>query len=401
MYQRAANLAAKEPEAVAIVQSGWGELFLEKYNTQDAVEAFRTALKADPKSVDAYLGIAQALKDEAPDRAAEAVKQVLTINRSSVEARLILAELALDERKLDEARKEIERAQDVNPSSLDAFAMQAAIAHLEGRKADFDAAVSKALAINPRYGDVYRIPGANSASHYRFEEAVALDLPNGRPAYRAAILLREGHHCCARRAIASVAKTLVPHGELAPPEAYPRPRGHPSVSKSRSFRAEGHSAPSSGGSAAPKDHSLDRATHLAVLEGPSAEPNHHPAVLEGLLLDRTPICLCWRGHPVVRWFFIASEMIFSNRAILRYAPGVSHATRASYRPMIRARSVPPGRAAERFVTASRSIRVETRVEGPGVEPAAPSRRPRPLRPRRLPEAAMRSSTLSPLRRGGP
>ena len=52
--------------------------------------------------------------------------------------------------------------------------MQAAIAHLEGRKADFDAVVAKALAINPRYGDIYRVPGANSASHYRFEEAVAL-----------------------------------------------------------------------------------------------------------------------------------------------------------------------------------------------------------------------------------
>ena len=113
LYQRAANLAAKDPEAVPIAQTGWGELFLEKYNTQDAVEAFRTALKADPKCVDAYLGIARALMDEAPERAAEAAKQVLTINKSSVDARLILAELALDERKLDEAREEIERAQDV------------------------------------------------------------------------------------------------------------------------------------------------------------------------------------------------------------------------------------------------------------------------------------------------
>jgi cellulose synthase operon protein C len=174
LYQRATNLAAKDPEAVPIAQTGWGELFLEKYNTQDAVEAFRTALKADPKFVDAYLGIARALVDEAPERAAEAAKQVLTINKLSVDARLILAELALDERKLDEARKEVDRAQDVNPASLEAFALQAAIAHLEGRKADFDAVVSKALAINPRYGDIYRVPGANSASHYRFEEAVAL-----------------------------------------------------------------------------------------------------------------------------------------------------------------------------------------------------------------------------------
>jgi tetratricopeptide (TPR) repeat protein len=174
LYQRAANLAAKDPEAVPVVQTGWGELFLEKYNTQDAVEAFRTALKADPKAVDAYLGIARALMDEAPDRAGEAARQVLAINKFSVDARLILAELALDERKVDAAREEIERAQDVNPISLEAFALQAAIAHLQGRKADFDAVVAKALAINPRYGDIYRVPGANSASHYRFEEAVAL-----------------------------------------------------------------------------------------------------------------------------------------------------------------------------------------------------------------------------------
>jgi tetratricopeptide (TPR) repeat protein len=170
LYQRAANLAPQDPA----VQTGWGELFLEKFNTNEAVEAFRTAIKADPRWLEAYIGLARGLIDESPDRAAEAARQALGINKSSVEARLVLAELAIDERKLEEAGKEIERVLDINPSSLEAFSLQAAIAHLEGRKADFDAAVERALAINPKYGEVYRVPGAQAASHYRFEEAVAL-----------------------------------------------------------------------------------------------------------------------------------------------------------------------------------------------------------------------------------
>jgi tetratricopeptide (TPR) repeat protein len=162
------------PAVLAAVQAYWGELFLEKYNTPEAVDAFTTALKADPKAIAAHLGLARALLDENASASADSARAALALDESSVGARLILAELALDERKLSDARQEIDKALAVNPGSLEALALSAAVAHLQDRRPDFDSIVSKALAINPRYGDIYRVPGSQVAAHYRFDEAVAL-----------------------------------------------------------------------------------------------------------------------------------------------------------------------------------------------------------------------------------
>ncbi len=62
----------------------------------------------------------------------------------------------------------------MNPSSLEALSRKAAIALLDDRTADFDALVGAVLAINPRYGDVYRLAGAQAARHYRFDAAASL-----------------------------------------------------------------------------------------------------------------------------------------------------------------------------------------------------------------------------------
>jgi tetratricopeptide (TPR) repeat protein len=196
LFQEAARLAAAEPPApaadasaaaapekpssetgpavVAAVQTYWGELLLEKYNTPEAVDSFGTALKADPKAVAAHLGLARALLDENATAAADSARAALALDESSVGAHLIFAELALDERKLADARQEVDKALAVNPGSLEALALAAAVAHLQVRTQDFDAIVARALAINPRYGDIYRVPGVQVAAHYRFDEAVAL-----------------------------------------------------------------------------------------------------------------------------------------------------------------------------------------------------------------------------------
>lgn len=169
-----APLPETGPAVVAAVQSGWGELYLEKFNTSDAVDAFTAALKADPATVSAHLGLGRALLDENAEAAADAARAALALDENSVGAHLILAELSLDERKLADARQEIDKALAVNPGSLEALAHAAAVAHLQDRQADFDALVARALAINPRYGDIYRVPGSQIAAHYRFDEAVAM-----------------------------------------------------------------------------------------------------------------------------------------------------------------------------------------------------------------------------------
>jgi tetratricopeptide (TPR) repeat protein len=197
-----------------VINTAWGELFLEKYNNADAVRSFQTALKADESYVPARLGLAHATLNQNPPAAKSAAEAVLKVNPNSVPAHLLIAELALDERQRDEARASIRAALEVNPNSLEARSLEAAIALLEGRMADFDAGVAGVLKINPTYGDVSRAAGDHLARNYRFEEAVpltrrALELdPASTRAYAdlGSHLLRTGDETGARRALETAFK---------------------------------------------------------------------------------------------------------------------------------------------------------------------------------------------------
>jgi tetratricopeptide (TPR) repeat protein len=158
----------------APLQITWGELFLDKQNRAEAVRSFRAALQSDRRNAAAFAGLARAFADESGATARELVARALSLNPSLVPAFLVLADLALDEDHRDEASTAVEQALAVNPSSLEALSRKAAIALLEDRTADFDTLVAAVLAINPRYGDVYRLAGAQAARHYRFDAAASL-----------------------------------------------------------------------------------------------------------------------------------------------------------------------------------------------------------------------------------
>ncbi len=154
--------------------TAWGELFLEKYNKPDALKSFQAAAKTDANHVGATFGIARVAQEGNPPAAKEKLDEVLKINPNHVGAHLLLAEMALDDRRRDDARASIRTALAVNPNSLEARSLGAAIAFLEGRTTDFEAQVAEALKISPTYGEVYRVTGDHVARNYRFEEAVAL-----------------------------------------------------------------------------------------------------------------------------------------------------------------------------------------------------------------------------------
>ena len=204
-FRRAASIAAGS----AAIHAAWGDLFLEKYNYSDAVQAFNEAVEIDDQWVPAHLGLARALADENPPAGRAAAERALAIDPSYVPAHLFLAELAMDEGKREAGYTAIERALEVNPSSLEARALLAAAAYVEDRTSDFEAEVLRALAINPVYGDVYRVAGSLVARNYRFEEAVALvrkavELePDNTRAYGdlGMHLLRTGDEPAARRAL--------------------------------------------------------------------------------------------------------------------------------------------------------------------------------------------------------
>ncbi len=201
-FRRAAAAAPQDPA----INTAWGELFLEKYNIEDAVRSFRTALTADPEWVPAHVGLGRTLVSENPSDAAEMARRAIELDESSEAAHLLLAELALQERRYDDASLIIEQALSINANSFEARSLRAAIAYIEDRIKDFETEVAGVLALNPHYGEVYRVTGAQAASHYRFDEAVtlvqkSLDLSPGSPLAQAELgmhLLRTGDEVSAR-----------------------------------------------------------------------------------------------------------------------------------------------------------------------------------------------------------
>jgi Tfp pilus assembly protein PilF len=193
----------------ATVESAWGRLFLEKYNSPEALKSFEAAIEEDPEWAPAYAGIARVLENEDPPKAAAAATKALSIDPDLADARLLLAGLHLDDDRDKEARAEIDKVLAFNPSHLEAHAMLAAAAYVKDDKATYDSEVAKVLEINPAYGEVYRLAGQHAASHYRFDEAaalaekgLALDPSNSRAAGDLGMhLLRTGDEVGARRAL--------------------------------------------------------------------------------------------------------------------------------------------------------------------------------------------------------
>ncbi|MEQ1574821.1 MAG: tetratricopeptide repeat protein [Vicinamibacterales bacterium] len=210
-YFREASALAPDDVAMNIA---WGELFFEKYNRSDALKSFQSAVRVDPDNVRARLGLASVVADEDPPAARKALDGILALNPNSVPAHLLVAELALDDRRRGDARASIQKALQVNPNSLEARSLEGAIAFLEGRPADFQAQAAEVLKINPTYGEVYRVAGDHLARNYRFEEAVdltrralALDRDSTRANSDLGMqLLRIGDEPGARRALEAAFK---------------------------------------------------------------------------------------------------------------------------------------------------------------------------------------------------
>src|SRR3989441_8070951 len=165
--------AALAPDDV-MMNTAWGEMFLEKYNKQDATKSVQAAVRADEERVPARVRLAPTGLDENPATARSLIERALKTNPSFVPAHLLLAELALDDAKRDDARATIQKALQINPASLEAPALSAAIDFLEGRTAEFRAAATEVLKINPLYGDVYRVAGAQPAQDHRDDESAGV-----------------------------------------------------------------------------------------------------------------------------------------------------------------------------------------------------------------------------------
>jgi predicted Zn finger-like uncharacterized protein len=120
-------------------------------NSKEAEEAYKRAIAADPKIIDAYLFLSRNyMRDRRFKEAAPVLEQGLEQAPDNAAIRVGLGELALHERNLDRAEQEFKKAIELNPYSADAY-LGASRVSLEREKYELAATqVEKALEINPR-----------------------------------------------------------------------------------------------------------------------------------------------------------------------------------------------------------------------------------------------------------
>lgn len=171
-FQDARNLYADAIDAdpsYVEAQLGGGELFTEKYNYAEAAVFFEDALKVNPNSARAHLGVARNKRIERDEDVLASLARVFTINPNMVEARALAAALELEAGEYREAAAEIDKGLRVNPNAAELYALRASLLYLQDQ--DFAPAAAQALAVNPRYGRLYETLAHYATITRRVEQA--------------------------------------------------------------------------------------------------------------------------------------------------------------------------------------------------------------------------------------
>jgi len=148
-----------------------GDLFLEKYEGSEALDAFEGILARNPNHPQALLGLAQARRFGGSSDAVELLDSSLAVNPNLVAARTFRAKLLIEFESYEGAIEEIERALDVNPNDLDALAVQASIRFVQGDRVGFEETRSQVLALNPRFSVLYTTLAEISARNRLYHSA--------------------------------------------------------------------------------------------------------------------------------------------------------------------------------------------------------------------------------------
>mgnify|MGYP006154288337 CR=1 FL=1 len=144
----------------------WGDLFLEKYNAEDAERSYQAALDLNSRYVPALVGISKVVGDE------RAIQRAMAINPNYVPALEAYGQLLLLNDRQAEAQAIFDQILASNSEALKTLSVMAAQAMMEERQADYDELFRQVEAFspgNPKFlGDVADTYGNN----YRFTEAV-------------------------------------------------------------------------------------------------------------------------------------------------------------------------------------------------------------------------------------
>lgn len=170
------DAATKDPEFL-LANLEWGQLFLDKYNAEEAGKCFQDVLKVNRTLPRALVGLANVRVEAAYDVAAatKLADQALKSNPKYVPALTLKARLALDDEQFGPAEASLKQALGVNPNDLTALSLFAASRYLQDDPAGYESYRQRALKENPRFGDFYFLVGELAVRHHRYADAVKLN----------------------------------------------------------------------------------------------------------------------------------------------------------------------------------------------------------------------------------
>ncbi|MDE3197765.1 MAG: tetratricopeptide repeat protein, partial [Acidobacteriota bacterium] len=172
------NLLKAEPKnAIARVRAG--EFYYSRHDyMSDAEQLFGEALELDPKSAEAYLGLARVYEDSFSGKAKEAADKALAIDPKLYEAYELKARIALEDDDRKSAIEAADKALAIKPDAVTAIAVRASIDLLDdkespwvtkiGNRGEGYETVAHFFVINRRYED--------GIAYYRKAIAAAPDL---------------------------------------------------------------------------------------------------------------------------------------------------------------------------------------------------------------------------------
>lgn len=151
---------------------GQGELLNEKYNYAEAASLFEDALKINPASPPALVGLAESKRLVSTSEPVSALERALATNPKYVPALSLKAWLDIEGERHEEATRQIERALAVDPNSVQAIALRAAIFYTADKRSEQEAEVKRALAVNPRAGELFETLAHFAMINRRYHDSV-------------------------------------------------------------------------------------------------------------------------------------------------------------------------------------------------------------------------------------
>jgi len=148
----------------------WGRLFLERYQKGDAAKLFEEALELRRDYPGALLGLALVAAETFEARAVELAEKALAAEPKLLEARELLARLALEEHNPAKAIQEADKALAMSPEALGAMALRATIDWLDDKPET--PWLERILKVNPVYGEAHATAARFFVLNRRYEEGI-------------------------------------------------------------------------------------------------------------------------------------------------------------------------------------------------------------------------------------